>query len=106
MKNYLFAVLLACSPFCLAEDKEELPGVKFLQAGMPEDVAAFISRVVECNHWGGEEPYDKERREFIKNAVGKLRCSELENDEKYLNAKYRDKQRVLNAIKTSKETTW
>ncbi len=106
MRTYLFAALLVCSPFCLADDKEELPEVKSLQAGMPKDVAAFISRAVDCNHWGGEEPYDKERQEFIKNAVEKLRCGELESDEKRLNDKYRNKPRILNAIKTSKEVSW
>jgi hypothetical protein len=29
--------------------------------GSPKRITAFIERVVECNHWDGEEPYDKER---------------------------------------------
>ena len=46
-----------------------MPQVKEITNGQPEDVVAFIERMVECNHWGGEEPYDKERGEQIRKAV-------------------------------------
>jgi hypothetical protein len=32
-----------------------MPQVKEITNGQPEDVVAFIERMVECNHWGGEE---------------------------------------------------
>jgi len=85
---------------------DELPEVKALQSGMPQDVSSFISRVAECNHWGGEEPYDKERAEFISKAVDNLRCSKLEADEKYLRGKYQDKSKILNSIQKSKGIYW
>jgi hypothetical protein len=73
---------------------------------MPEDVASFISRVADCNHWGGEEPYDRERAEFINKAVEKLRCSELEADEKALRSKYLNNPEVLEAIRKSSGIVW
>ena len=105
MRVCFFAFLLACSPLCLASD-EELPEVKLLQKGMPEDVASFVSRVADCNHWGGEEPYNKERYEFIKNAVEKLHCGELEADEKNLRNKYQNNPDILDTIKKSKNIVW
>jgi hypothetical protein len=39
---------------------------KDLKKGQPQDAALFIDRYVECNHWGGEEPYDAERKKEIR----------------------------------------
>jgi len=72
--------------------------------GQPKDVILFIDRFAECNHWGGEEPYDAERRKEILVAVTRLRCSQLDVDEKVLLKKYQNTPGVSKAIKQTKQT--
>ena len=55
--------------------------VTAIKKGQPKQVAELIDRIVECNHWGGEEAYDSARREQIRRAVEKLRCDALDADE-------------------------
>lgn len=54
----------------------------------PAPVRAFIQRRDECEHWGGEEPYDKARRREIEAAVRDLRCTALDRDEAALKRRY------------------
>lgn len=76
------SVLLACSIFLSPlVFGEELPEVTKFQKGMPPAVADLISRIVGCNHWQGEEPYDSERAAQIKRAISELRCASLDADE-------------------------
>jgi hypothetical protein len=77
--------------------------VKEITNGQPEDVVAFIERMVERNHWGGEEPYDKERAEQIRKAVEKARCDSLDSEEQALKRKYKGNKKVLDAIGKAKE---
>ena len=86
----------------VASDFDNLTEVKALQKGMPKDVAAFISKSTECTHWGNEEPYDRERAEFIRNAVLKAGCSRLDGEETQLRRKYRNNPKVLEIIKKAK----
>src|SRR5215471_3259313 len=83
---------------CFADELDDLPVVKELRKGMPDDVVSFIRRAVECNHWGGEDAYDKERAEFISKAVEKAGCSKLDADEKELRRKYRNQPKILETI--------
>jgi hypothetical protein len=85
-----------------ANDFDNLPEVKILQKGMPEDVAAFVSKFAECSHWAGEDPYDKERAEFIRNAARNAGCSRLGSDEIRLRHKYRKNPKVLETIEKAK----
>jgi hypothetical protein len=80
-----------------------MPQVKEITNGQPEDVVAFIERMVERNHWGGEEPYDKERAEQIRKAVEKARCDSLDSEEQALKRKYKGNKKVLDAIGKAKE---
>jgi hypothetical protein len=32
--------------------------VAAINMGMPKSVQQFNKRQIECNHWGGEEPYE------------------------------------------------
>ena len=72
--------------------------VDALKKGMPKDVVSFIERASECSHWGGEEPYDKERADQIGKAWRELRCDALSGDEKRLRRKYRRNSKVLKAL--------
>jgi hypothetical protein len=66
--------------------------------GQPEEATAFIERVVECNHWDGEEPYDKERAEQIRRAVEKARCYSLNIEEQALERAYKGNKKVLRVM--------
>jgi hypothetical protein len=94
----IFLMLSVLAAPALAGDIDDLPQVKALSKGMPPDVAALISRIVECNHWGGEDPYDKERADDISRAVEKAGCDRVEADEKALREKYKAQPPVLEAI--------
>src|SRR3974390_1995433 len=85
-----------------ASDFDNLPEVKTLQKWMPKDVTAFISKFAECSHWGNEDPYDKERAEFIRNAALKAGCSRLDGEEFQLRRKYRNDPKILEIIKKAR----
>ena len=85
-----------------ANDFYDAPQVKALAKGMPEDIAFFIARTAECNHWAGEEPYDKDRANYIRNAVEKAGCENLVGQEMKLREKYRGQPKLLNAIEKAK----
>ena len=57
-------------------------------AAAPADVRDFVSRARGCAHWGGEEPYDKERAATISKAVTELKCDQLDAAEVALRRKY------------------
>jgi hypothetical protein len=107
---YLFRILLTVSVLCVAicggaaagNDFDNLSEVKALQREMPKDIAVFISRTAECQHWSGEEPYDKERAEFIRNAMLKAGCSKVDAEEIRLRQKYRKNPKIIDTIKKAK----
>jgi hypothetical protein len=78
-----------------AGDEQE---IQALTKGMPKEVASYISRAAECHHWGGEEAYDKERSAEIEQAAKRLRCDQLDSDEKKFRLKYKKNPTVLARI--------
>lgn len=100
VRFYVFVAALFMGAHAYAEDP---PEVRALMKGMPPDAASFISRAVECNHWGGEEPYDKARAKEIKQAVDRLKCERLDADEQTLRRKYRGKPDIIKAMTAAKE---
>jgi hypothetical protein len=99
----LFLLAFVASTVASANELGDLPQVKEITNGQPEDVARLIERIVECNHWGGEEPYDKERAEQIRKAVEKARCGSLDSDEQALERTYKGNKKVFEAIGKAKE---
>ena len=77
-----------------------------LKKGQPKDIVALIERLVGCNHWSGEEPYDAGRIKEISSALAEMRCSQLTVDERKTSEKYANNAKVLNALKQAKETSW
>lgn len=61
----------------------------------PIEVLDFVGRWSMCAHWGGEEPYDAERRAEIETAAADLRCDTLEADATRLKAQYADDRATL-----------
>jgi hypothetical protein len=94
----VLVVILVATAAHSAEDP-----VASLKKGQPKVVADLIDRIVECNHWGGEEAYDAERREQIRSAVAKLRCDMLDADEEKLLATVGKEVRIRQAISAARK---
>jgi hypothetical protein len=67
--------------------------------GLPQDATAFLERVDGCDHFGGEEPYDEQRRKEILEAVTKLKCDSVDKDRDALLKKYKKQTQIVNKIK-------
>ena len=65
----------------------------------PAPIRAFIERRQGCNHWSGEEPYDRERAEQIEAARRTLRCRRIDTDEKDLRRRYARQPAVLDLLR-------
>lgn len=65
----------------------------------PKDVSDWLKRHEECQHWAGEEPYDKARAEEIAKAVQKIRCDRLEEEAEVLIKKYGEASSEGRALK-------
>jgi hypothetical protein len=66
--------------------------------GTPADVVDLVERYGGCNHWGGEEAYNEERRKEIEDGARRLGCDRLDADQRKLRKKYAQKPRVLRVI--------
>lgn len=67
----------------------------------PADVRKLVDRWEGCNHWGGEEPYDKERGREIDDALEVLRCDRLPRDTLSLRRRYKGNARVQRLIEST-----
>lgn len=67
-------------------------------ATTPVEVFDYAGRWIGCAHWGGEEPYDAERRAEIARAVTELRCAALEADGAALRREHAGDPRLLALI--------
>jgi hypothetical protein len=76
--------------------------VEALKKNQPPPVAALIDRIVDCNHWMGEPPYDAQRAKEIQRAVSALRCNRLDKDESAILKKHRSDPEVKKAIDAAK----
>jgi len=72
-------------------------------AWVPQDIAAYVDRRKQCNHWGGEDGYDKARAAQINRAVAKLNCTTLDGDEKTLLRRYRSSPALLKQLRAAKD---
>lgn len=99
MSRRVSGLLLVCGlvPSTIAVAAEPAQ-ITELQKGMPATVAGLIARIVYCNHWSGEEPYDADRAKQIQNAVSELKCDSLSADEAVALKKYGQEPGVRRAI--------
>lgn len=67
----------------------------------PKDVQAVVDRWEDCVHWGGEEPYDKERGREIDRALKALRCDRLPRDTLSLRRRYKGNAWVQRLIEST-----
>ena len=100
----IIGCLMACSIWLpLALSAQEPPEVTRLQKGMPPAVAELIARIVDCNHWQGEEPYNAARASEIAHAIAGSRCASLEADEAAALASFGQVAGVRKAVAAAKE---
>jgi hypothetical protein len=66
-------------------------------ADLPNDVLRFIERRDACEHFFGEEPYDKDRLAFLEWSVCK-NCFGTDSDLAHLKVKYKKNRQVLSRI--------
>lgn len=64
----------------------------------PRAVAAVIHRLVECNRWAGDEPYDLRAYRKARPAVRALRCDTVRQNERALRRRYAKNPDVLSAL--------
>lgn len=81
----------------IAHSGEKDPGATLKQY-QPPAVAALIDRIIGCNHWLGESPYDSDRAKEINAALADLRCARLRNDEASILSSYQANPAVKSAI--------
>lgn len=74
-----------------------------LVAGLPKDAAAVVTRRVMCDHWAGEEPYDKARARAIARAVKRNKCESLDADEAAMRKRYAHDPKVVKALDDAKD---
>lgn len=79
-------------------DEAERDALRMRVESSPREVAAFIERRAGCNHFQGEEPYDRQRAEEIGRALRELRCASIDADEQALRRTYRDQPAVLQLL--------
>ena len=72
------------------------------QTELPKDVANYLDRKTECDHWEGEEPYDAARSDYLAQARHTNRCDDLVKDQKRLKAKYKKNSEILDALNSIK----
>ncbi|MES2017184.1 MAG: hypothetical protein V4484_11870 [Pseudomonadota bacterium] len=76
-----------------------------LKKGQPKDVAILIERLVGCNHWSGEEPYDAGRKKEIASAMTNLKCDRLDADEAKALKRHANNPKAQEALRVAKKTS-
>lgn len=72
-------------------------------AAMPRDVRTLIERRGSCNHWAGEEAYDRNRAREIAAALKSDRCDRIDRDEQAIRRRYARRPGILALIEEMRE---
>ena len=70
---------------------------------LPADVARYVARRDLCDHFRGEEPYDAERRTFLKRSMRRY-CTGTDARLATLKRKYRARSEVMSKLGEYEET--
>ena len=73
-------------------------------AAQPQSVQDYFARRAMCNHWGGEEPYDRARRAEIASALRELGCATIDGEEVFLRRYFANRPDTLAVIAEARET--
>ena len=96
----VFCILLGLTSLHAAASDDP---VEDLKKGQPKDVAVLIDRIVDCNHWSGEEAYDADRKKEILSALAELKCHQLPAAESAARKRYANNPKALQVLKTARE---
>jgi hypothetical protein len=99
------AILTALALSARLGDLSQYPDVRQYN-DLPREVRVFIDRRMGCNHFAGEDAYDKDRAKALNAAFRDLKCVRLERDERELNRRYGAAPRVLKALAETRDSTW
>lgn len=99
----MFAVFLLVAAQTAADDARWEQLHDRIEAA-PQPVATFIERRTSCNYWDGEVNGTGDGRDqTIQRERKKLRCDEIERDERMLRKKHRKSPAVLKLLDDTKE---
>lgn len=100
----ILGLSLSIAPVAAQDAEPNLDRIEQLAKSAPPDVAAFVSRMMECLHWAGEEPYDAARRREINRALRSLGCApdRLDRSASALRAKYSSESKILSLIELAR----
>lgn len=66
---------------------------------LPRDVVNLLKRVDSCNHFGGEEPYNEDRRQEILKKLKEHQCNSVEEDQSEILSKYEGRGDIVRKIR-------
>lgn len=102
MKAAIVATLLAALGLLAPAFADGYEDLDKLVATLPKDAGAVVKRRLECDHWAGEEPYDKARAREIAGAIRRNKCDFLERDETATLKRYANDPKVVKAVNDAK----
>lgn len=98
--------MLALAVLLLAQQGDEA-ALRARVDAQPPAIREFIVRRANCNHWGGEEPYDAGRRREIARAVRDLGCATIRGEEIFLRRYFANQPEVLALLtETEEQAGW
>ena len=100
LKNITLMLMVLACPLVFAAESSE---IKDLKKDMPQDVVLMIDRIIECNHWNGEESTNKERIKQIENVRAKLGCDALPDDQVALRKRYQNNYEVKSRLNNAEQ---
>jgi hypothetical protein len=65
---------------------------------LPLAVRVYMDRRLNCDHWAGEEPYDRDRAREIDRALRSLKCERLDGEAAGLRRAYRHNREIQRAL--------
>ena len=67
------------------------------KSSIPKDIATFIKNRDGCDHFRGEEPYDKKRQQFLEKQMRQL-CTGTDKKLKLLKLKYKSNEKIMEML--------
>jgi hypothetical protein len=67
------------------------------KSALPKDIATFIKNRDGCDHFRGEEPYNKKRQQFLEKQMREL-CTGTDKKLKLLKLKYKSNEEILKML--------
>jgi hypothetical protein len=82
------------------------PQIEPRMKAAPKPFLAFAKRRAGCDHFAGEEPYDKARAQEIAKAERELRCDRIEADERAIRRTYAKRRDLIELLDATAGVDW